>query len=239
MLIIQPTEMMTGVRISGDYWDIDALLTAIYTVTGEKNRYLDFQGARHRILRVCLDLRKATKGEKNIEFVSNGIYKTIEKEKNILAPKKNVYFSVEVFMPEIIFTAIALNDFITLHQEKADHYEWSPAIATIRHFQATVYELLESLLDKEHYGIFLEMLHTKQPAFFRYATQYVDVLNLEYLHLSRDERREHLAAYALRFFIEDDTYTMLKEQIMSAASFTKQPLHEIETTLKYPDIIDW
>ena len=26
MLTIQPTEMLTGLRISGDYWDIDALI---------------------------------------------------------------------------------------------------------------------------------------------------------------------------------------------------------------------
>ena len=55
MLIIQPTEMLTGLRISGDYWDIDALLRAIHDVTGDENRYFDFQGAAAETLEDLLE----------------------------------------------------------------------------------------------------------------------------------------------------------------------------------------
>ena len=37
MLTIQPTENLTGLSISGDYWDLDDLLHAIYEVVGMKN----------------------------------------------------------------------------------------------------------------------------------------------------------------------------------------------------------
>lgn len=47
---------------------------------------LIFKGVRNRILRVCLELRKATKGEHNIEFVTNGVHKGLEKKKELLAP---------------------------------------------------------------------------------------------------------------------------------------------------------
>lgn len=239
MLTIQPTEMLTGFRISGDYWDIDSLLTAIYEVTGDENRYFDFQGARNRILHVCLELRKATKGERNIEFVTNGIHKGLEKEKEMLAPKKNVYFSVEILMPELIFTAIALNDFIRLHQEMIDPSMWNIHVATIRKFQATVAVALEELLEEEHYTVFLQMLHAKQPFYFRYATQYVDLLNIEYLHLSLEERKSHMSAYALRLLMEDDSYIALKEQLMTTASITKHAVHELDLTIKYPETIVW
>lgn len=239
MLTIQPTTILTGVCISGDFWDLDALITAIYEITGEENRYLDFQGARKRILSVCLAMRQATKGEKNIEFISNGMHKAIEKNKNVLTPKKNVYFSTEVLMPELIFTALALNDFIRLYEEHEDNSQWNYSIATVRQFQAAVGELLESLIEPEHYMVFLEMLHTKQPAFFRYATQYVDILNTEYLQLSRDERKEHLVAYAIRLLIEDESYTILKEQLLEVAKTSKHEIHELEITVKYPELIDW
>ena len=239
MLTIQPTEMLAGFRISGDYWDIDSLLAAIYEVTGDENRYFDFQGARNRILRVCLDLRRATKGERNIEFVANGIHKGLEKEKEILAPRKNVYFSVEILMPELIFTAIALNDFIRLHQKMIDPSMWNIHVATIRKFQATVAAALEELLEEEHYHTFLQMLHAKQPFYFRYATQYVDVLNLEYLHLPFEERKSTLSAYALRLLMEDDRYMALKEQLMTTASRTKHSVHELNLPIKYPEPIVW
>ena len=239
MLMIHPTEMLTGFRISGDYWDIDSLLEAIYEVTGDENRYFDFQGARNRILHVCLELRKATKGEHNIEFVTNGIHKGLEKEKEVLAPKKNVYFSVEILMPELIFTAIALNDFIHLHREMVDPSIWNIHVATIRKFQATVAAALEELLEEEHYNVFIQMLHAKQPCYFRYATQYVDILNIEYLHLPFEERKSTISAYALRLLMEDDSYIALKEQLMTTASKTKHAVHELNLTIKYPETIVW
>ena len=239
MLTIQPTEMLTGLRISGDYWDIDALLRAIYDVTGDENRYFDFQGARNRILHFCLELRNAIKGEHNIDFVTNGIHKGLEKEKAILAPKKNVYYSVEILVPEVIFAAAALNDFIRLHQEMIDSSIWNISVATIRQFQGAVAETLADLLEEEHYIVFLQMLHSKQARFFRYATQYVDILNLEYLKLSQEERKNKISSYAIRLLIEDERYSALKEQLMATASVTKHALHELNLALKYPETIDW
>ena len=239
MLTIQPTEMLTGLRISGDYWDIDALLRSIYDVTGDENRYFDFQGARNRILHFCLELRKALKGEHHIEFITNGIHKGLEKEKAILAPKKNVYYSVDLLMPEIIFTALALNDFVRLHQEMIDSSLWNLSVATIRQFQGAIAETLEDLLAEEHYIVFLQMLHSKQALFFRYATQYVDILNLEYLKLTPEERKNTIASYAMRLLIEDDSYSSLKEQLMATASVTKHSIHELNLSLKYPETIDW
>lgn len=239
MLTIQPTERLTGFRISGDYWDIDSLLTAVYEVMGDENRYFDFQGARNRILHVCLELRRATKGERHIEFVANGIHKGLEKEKEIIAPKKNVYFSVNILMPELIFTVVALNDFIRLHKEMIDSSMWNIHIATVRNFQAAVAAVLKDVWEKEHYAVFLQMLLSKQSFYFRYATQYVDVLNLEYLHLSIEERQSLMSAYALRLLVEDDSYIALKEQLMTTASTTKYAVHELNISIKYPETIDW
>lgn len=239
MLTIQPTDMLTGVQLSGDYWDLDSLVTAIYELIGEEDHYLDFQGARSRIVGVCVDIRKATKGEKHIEFVGNGIHKELEKKNQMLAPKKNIYFAVDILMPEILFTAIALNDFITLYEENIDNSKWNFTVTAVRQFQAAVADLLETLIEPQHYHVFLELLHTKYPVFLRYATQYVDVLNLEYLQLTRDERKLHLAAYALRLLKEDESYLEMKHQLLGVANISKHEIHELEVNLKYPEHIEW
>lgn len=239
MLTIQPTESFTGVKISGDYWDIDELITSIYAVCGDENRYFDYQGARQRLIATCLKLRNAIRAEHHIEFVSNGIHKGVKHSKKVLAPEKNVYFAVDILMPEIFFTALALNDFIDLHQEMIDPSKWNIHVATIRHFQGIVDEFFKSFVAEEHYNVFIQMLHSKQPLFFRYATQYIDVLNLEYLALSIEDRQQALAAFALRLFIEDDGYNALHEQLMSVAAETKFSLHELDIKLKYPDEIEW
>jgi len=239
MLSIQSTEQLTGARISGDFWDLDELINAIYKIIGDENKYYDYQGARLRILSVCYNLRQAAKGEHQLEFVSNGLNKSVLTQHELIFPNKNVYFAAEVLWPELIFTAIALNDFIRLHQELIDSSDWNIDVATIRKFQAAVADCLEQELHEDEYLVFLRMLHTKNPLTFRYATQYVDVLNLEYIHLNFEARRAHLAAFALRLMLEDDEYVMLKSQLMEAAVTTKKALHEIEIKAKYPETIFW
>lgn len=239
MLSIQSTEQLTGARISGDYWDFDELINAIYAIIGDENKYYDYQGARLRILGVCYNLRHAAQGARHIEFVGNGLNKGVLTQHQMIVPEKNVYYATEIFWPELIFTAIALNDFIRLHQERIDASDWNIHIATIRKFQATVSECLEQELNEEEYLVFLKMLHTKSPLTFRYATQYVDVLNLEYIHLSVAERKEHLAAFALRLMLEDEEYIALKEQLMEAIKTTKDALHDVQINIDYPKEIIW
>lgn len=87
--------------------------------------------------------------------------------------------------------------------------------------------------------VILRMLHTKNPLTFRFATQYVDVLNLEYIQLSKEERKAHLAAFAVRLLVEDHEYVALKAHLMEAAIATKQALHAIQIQLNYPEEILW
>lgn len=239
MLSIQSTEQLTGVRISGDFWDLDTLIHAIYKVTGDENKYYDYQGARLRILGFCHNLRQALQGEQQLEFVSNGLNKNILTRHEIIFPNKNVYFAAEVLWPEILFTAIALNDFIRLHQELIDTSAWNSYVATIRNFQAAVADCLEQELSDDQYLVFLRMLHTKSPLTFRYATQYVDVLNLEYIQLNTQARKAQLASFALRLMLEDEEYTALKSKLIEVASTTKKALHEIPINANYPEEILW
>lgn len=239
MLTIQTTEQLTGVIISGDYWDLVGLIDAISEVIGDEKRYFDFQASRTRILQFLIELRKAKSAEKNIDFVANGLNKGIKHERNVVAPEKNVYYSVEVLLPEIIFTAIALNDFIQLHQETVDDSDWNIEIASIRYFQSLIANVLEEFMDKEQYTMFLVLLHAKRPAFFRYATQYVDVLNLEYLKLSTEERKQSIPMFAIRYLADDEGYQVLKEELLSLSNLQKKELHEYALTLRYPESIEW
>lgn len=235
MLSLQLTEQLTGVQISGDYWDLEDLIQAIYDIIGDEKRYYHFQGSRNRLLGLCLKLRQASKGAKTIQEVPNGIHKGIMKNKKALYLEKNIYFAVEIFLPELLFAALSLNDFIDLYKETIDDSEWNETVTTIRKFQAQVAGCIEEFMTEEHYVVFLATLHTKSPLFHQYATQYVDVLNLEYLALSKDQRQELIAAFALRLLTEDDTYVTLKQQLLEVTAITKQALHEIALSLHYPD----
>ncbi|XRD25086.1 hypothetical protein AABM34_24385 [Lysinibacillus fusiformis] len=142
-------------------------------------------------------------------------------------------------VPEIIFSAIALNDFIDLHLTLNNASIWNHEIATIRKFQAAIADCLEQEVNEEDYGVFLTMLQAKSPLTFLFATQYVDVLNLAYIQLNKEERKAQLGAFALRLLVEDHEYVALKSHLMEAAIATKQPLHAIQMQLSYPEEILW
>lgn len=235
MLTIQPTENLTGLTVSGDYWDLDDLLHAIYEVVGDEKRYFHFEGVRQRLLAVCLKLRQASKGAYGVDYIANGISKDTLKKIYAIFPEKNIYYRVNLFIPEVIFAALALNDFVALYKETVDDSEWNLAVTSIRKFQALVADAIAVFMPEDHYILFLTTLHSKSPLFHQYATQYVDILNLEYLSLSKEEREEHLTSFALRFLAEDETYKVLIQQLLDVISVSKQALYEVELTLKYPN----
>lgn len=241
MLTIKPTENLTGLTVSGDYWDLDDIIHAIYEVSGEEKRYFHYEGIRQRLLTVCLKMRQASKGEHHIELMANGINKEARKKMNAIIPERNIYYAVNFLLPELIFAALALNDFVSLYKQTLNNSEWSIAVTSVRKFQALVADAIASFMSKEHYLVFLTTLHTKSPLFHQYATQYVDMLNLEYLSLSKEERAEHITSFALRFLTEDETYKVLVQQLLGVTSISKQSLHEVELTIKYPedDSIVW
>lgn len=235
MLTIQPTQQLTGLSVSGDYWDFDDIIKAIHIVVGGENHYFNYEGARKRLLHVCTKFKQAIKGEHQIEYIANGISRDALKKMQAIVPERNIYYRVNLLLPELVFAALALNDFIMLYKETIDDSEWSIVTTSIRKFQSLIADAIEPFMTEDHYLLFLTTLHTKSPLFHQYATQYVDILNLEYLALSKEERAEHLTSFALRLLAEDEAYQILMQQLLDVTSISKQALNEVELTLKYPD----
>lgn len=241
MLTIQPTENLTGLTVSGDYWDLDDIVQAIQEIVGEKQHYFQYEGARKRLLNVGAKIREASKGEHEIQAVANGMSRNAMKKSQTIIPERSVYYAVNLLLPEMIFAALALNDFIALYKETVDDSEWSTVTTSIRKFQSLISEAIMPFMSEEHYLLFLTTLHAKAPLFHQYATQYVDLLNLEYLALTKENRSEQLTSFALRLLAEDESYKILMTQLLGVTSISKQSLYEVELTLKYPndEVIIW
>lgn len=239
MLAIAATEHLTGAHISGDYWDLDELLAAIKTVIGDEKRYYDYEAARSRILQFCMKLRDAIDGDEHVEFIANGVNDGILKKHEILAPKKNIYFAVDILLPEVVFTTIALNDFIALYEEHEGRDVWDPVIATIHKFQSMIALFLKDCMPANDYAFFMQQLQQTKPAFFRYATQFVDVMNIEYLKLSKGEREQRMSQFVIGYVHENPSYEALKNQLLQITSQSKKALHELPLKIEYPEKIIW
>jgi len=118
MIFVKNTPNNTGVSIYGDYMDFENLYEALHTVVGNEGEFTEFEAARIRVLGVCYDIRHALMGDREIEFVDNGMDDEKKRRMSVLASDRNVYLKIYVLWPEMLFVTMALNDFIRLYGRK-------------------------------------------------------------------------------------------------------------------------
>jgi hypothetical protein len=100
--------------VSGDVQYFDSLHTALHKIVGEEGEWSNYEGARLRVLDVCYDIRHALMGNREFEFVHNGLDHDMMRRVGMIANDKNVYLAFNVLWPELLFVTMALNDFVSL-----------------------------------------------------------------------------------------------------------------------------
>lgn len=235
MLALKNTENMTGALISGDYWDLDELCTAIYQLTGEEGRYLDWQGARMRLLGVSYELRHAYQGDRHIDTVANGLHKEVMKAHDFVASENNIYYSTEILWPELVFSFIAINDFIKLHKKYEKKTDYDVSIVTARKFQSIIADGLKENMPEADYQTIL----TTNTNVEEYAIQYIDMLNLTYIEMTKEQRIQSFPSIAKNIVLENNEYAAVKRKVMSEANSSKSAIHQLKFNLEYPENIEW
>lgn len=238
MLSMKTTPNHTGVKISGDYFDLDELNQAIYKVIGKEGEYHGYEGSRLRILGISYEIRHAAQGDRNVEFVFNGLHEHTKKQQGFIAPDKNIYFSVEVLWPELLYAAHALREFVRLYEIKRGDLLADVHAPVIAKFQALILECLQGHVPNEEYEAILEAFRNS-PSVNGYAIQYVDLLNLKYIGMTRPQREKSLSAIAMKLAAQDSDYQAFRKQVLDAASPAKQPIHEIGIQAEYPENVEW
>lgn len=238
MLTMKSTPNHTGVKISGDYFDLDELNLAIYKMIGQEDQYYGYEGSRMRILGISYEIRHAAQGDRNIDFVFNGLHEHTMKQHELIAPDKNIYFSTEVLWPEIIYAAIALKDFVSFYQKDKEFPFWDVHLPVILRFQSLVLDCLQGHVSEEEFDTILKAFN--QPGTVNdYAIQYVDLLNLKYIGMTKKQREQSLSTIAMKIAVQDQDYTAFRKQVIAAASPHKKPIHEISIKAEYPENFEW
>ncbi|WP_313892828.1 DUF6904 family protein [Psychrobacillus sp.] len=239
MLALKNTENLTGASISGDYWDLDELCTALYHITGDENRYFNLQGSRMRLLGITYDLRHAYQGDRNIEFVFNGLHKEWMKQHDFIAPDKNAYYSVEILWPELIYALFAINDFIKLYKKDKHATDFDIHIVTIRKFQGIIAEGLKENMSGEEHKALLATIFEPTATVDEYAIQYIDMLNLSYIGMMKEQRTKAFSTVAKNIVEENQEYQSIKQQVIAEANKTKSSIHDLRLNVEYPEDIEW
>lgn len=238
MLTMATTPNLTGVKISGDYFDLDELNQALYHIVGDENKYYDYAGSRMRILSISYEIRHAAQGDRNVESVFNGLHDHTKKQHGFIAPDKNIYFSTEILWPEMLYAAIALKDFVKLYRSDLKFPDWNLHLPIITHFQTLILDCLQGQVPDEDYHLILQAFD-QAPSVEEYAIQYIDFLNLKYIDMPKTEHEKVLPVIAMKIAAQDKDYAAFRAQVLAAANPEKRSIHEIRLQAEYPEEIEW
>lgn len=73
MIYVQNRPNSAGVYIYGDYKNFGALYESLHIITDGMDEHPFYAVAQNRVMAICYDLRYALMGDREIEFVDNGI----------------------------------------------------------------------------------------------------------------------------------------------------------------------
>ncbi|MHA6482836.1 DUF6904 family protein [Paenibacillus sp. strain BS8-2] len=249
MITVKSSEQHTGVVIAGDYLDMQTLYDALHEVVGEEGEYGRYEGARLRVLGVCYDIRHSLMGDREVSLEENGIDREMMKRLNVITSEHNLYFNARVLWPELLFVQMALNDFILLHIAKLTkkHYRgalhkhaiWDASIAAIRQFQSAVMKEIANLVTPVVYTRMMGYMVHDYTCFDRYTTQYIDVLNIDWINMTPDQRLKSLSTMAKRLSEKGKAYQILHERVQAAAKQYNTTEHDISAPEDYPEEFEW
>lgn len=249
MLRVSSTPNLAGVTISGDYSDLDSLYDSLHEIVGDEGDYPHFDAARFRVLAVCYDLRHAIMGDREILFVENGMDTEKMKRMGTITHATNVYLSINVIWPELLFVLMAINDFCRFHAYKLTkkRYDmmldksviWDHDLAQVRLLQAEVAKCLQETVEGKTYSRMINMMIQDYTWLENYRTQYLDVLNVRFLDMDSAKRLKNLSIMAKRLTEKGDEYRSIERTVLEAAREYSRSPDDVRLNLSYPEEIDW
>jgi len=253
MIEAKATEKLTGVTIQGDYDDFYQLTEAFHNAAGlDLNPKDPYYSVGMRALGVCYDIRKAYQGDRDIILRDNGMHEESMKWHNLITPKQNVYYSVNILFPEVLFAAMSVQDLCGMAKQRPGNRkgdEWARPYtdvmflkdkAVLKVFAVSIWEAFAGTIGSEEADKVLRLYQRTDESYYQYVTQYVDQLNIEYLRTAVDKRPDKLRNIAKRIARKPDAYYRLENEMKYQAKKLDTTIHDlVDANVKYPEEIEW
>lgn len=249
MIYLKNTPNNTGVTVYGDRLDFDELYESLHKIVGEEGEWTTYEEARLRVLGICYDIRHALMGNREIEFVDNGLDKDMMRQLSIVTTDKNVYLAINVLWPELLFVTMALNDFVKVYARKQakNSYDnlmdfrnlWDSAIAQVRGFQAAIAKCIKETIPETSVSRVMKLMNSDYSWFSNFATQYLDELNCSFLDMNKEKRLKNITVMAKRIAEQGQEYQEIKNAVSEAARKYNCSMTDIKSLVEYPENIEW
>ena len=259
MIYAKPTENLTGICLEGEYLDFYEIVESIYRMTGLEDDYYDpYWGVKNRLMGMCYDIRHAYQGDREVTFVDNGVNDALEKWHEMIMPKENVHYKVNILFPEAVFVALSVSDLYIFskkyydnervnveHREDVYLCDFIKDKGNLEMLSCTILDALGRVIGDDGFRQILKEIERKdlswEAPFYRYITSYVDRCNIEYLKTVPEKRKDKLRNIAKRFVKQPQTYLNLKRDFEYSAKQQNCSIYHLydPKSDKYPEDIEW
>ncbi|MCT2534818.1 hypothetical protein NC661_04235 [Aquibacillus koreensis] len=249
MLFAENTPNYAGVKVYGDFMDFESLYDSLHEIVGEEGEFTAYQGGRLRVLGVCYDIRHALMGNRDFNFVDNGLDQDKMKRISMITSDKNVYMSFHVYWPEVIFVNMVLNDFINIYAAKKSNKAyrrlehkntiWDATIANVRMFQAAIAKTIKSSIAETSHARVMGLMNREYSDMAGFATQYLDLLNVKFLNMEKEKRQKNITVMIKRLAEQGKDYQDVKSEVREAAKKYNCSTEDISLKEEYPEDVEW
>ena len=256
MITVKNTPNLTGVTISGDFNDLYNLVEAFHEISIDEysERHQQYIGISTRLLGLCYDIRHAYQGDREVELVANNMNEDKMKWHSLITPLNNVYYSCNCLYPEMFFVMLALNALVKLRimdltkkkyifNEAMDKKViWDETIVAIRCFQAEFVKCVKDTFTEATFARWLNVMNSDYIFIEDIAVQYIDLINIKYINMSKEKKLKNLSSLAKRIaeFQYNDDHEEIKEIVNEAArEYQCDPGAIRLQGIEYPENIEW
>ena len=258
MLRVIPTKNLTGVIIQGDFDTFYDIVHSIYNLTGIVEDSDDvYYSVKIHLLGLCYDMRHAFMGDREVFLEKNNLNEEKQAWHGIKAPEENLYYSVNMLFPEMIFLALAVPQ---MYQFSFKNYGYKycevredggnpPVIpyadyvrdkANMDVLFAGVWQALSEVVGAEEAEKLILSARRSMEDYMKYMTQYVDKCNVDYIKTPVEKRKDKLRNMTKRLIKKPDAYRNMERDIRYAAMEYGVSVHEIhDPRVEYPEDVEW
>ena len=192
MLKVELTENYGGVKISGDWDDLNNLYDSIlYFIKNDPSNLKEAIMQNH-LFGFLYDLRHAHQGDREFELVDNGLQEFKRawfgiKKKDVT--NNNIYFSFNYLFTDLILDMILIK-FFTNNIDKKENDIYNPSINMVNYFYSLVLNSLENFLTEKRFnkvkkGIMNAFVYEKL-----YISQWFERASIDYIKMNKKQREK-------------------------------------------------
>lgn len=265
MLRVEMTPNLLGFRISGDYDALDKLYDAVWRLSPPDPGFPDDSRANGqrwgqqelnagtRLLALCYDLRHAYQGSRTIETQPTGLTQEEADWHGIPLVENELIYSVEVLYPEAMYECMLLGWLISKRGAKEPRRQSAPLdktvpiegahVALARYYQSLIFEAVGKVATKGRLSRIREYLSQSQQGIALMYTQWVDLINADYINMTRAQRAQSLST-VVRDLAEwelNDQCLELMRSIRAYAEQKKCSVYDVRLNddPAYDEELDW